>query len=171
MKTQNLLVLSAIIVMVLASCEKESSGVPGPESRMPAEIEITAELPANSAAFENGTLFELCGDCYCNRASNTCVNFQGVIERRGNDNSLELTDGKFELSVHDRNSNLIGEVVESQGYVYDDHLQIFGYIKVTSGTGCLEANGGGMWFLIEGPVEDGKTQMSKYTLEMSGDLN
>jgi hypothetical protein len=171
MKTQILLVLCTITVMVLASCEKESSGVTGPEIRTPAEIEISAELQDNPSSFENGTLFELCGDCYCNRASNTCVNFQGVIEQQTIENSIELSDGKFELTVHDQNSNLIGEVAESQGYVYDDHFQIFGYIKVTCGTGCLEANGGGMWFLIEGHAEDGDTQISKYTLQMSGDLN
>lgn len=170
MKTLNFLALVTVTVMVVASCESEPVN-PGTAERTPAGIEISGELSGNSSEFDNGDLFELSGDCYCNRGSGSAASFLGTLDLNPNTNTFELSDGSFELAVQDKVGNLDGEIGGTLGYIQDGNLHVTGYINVTCGTGCLKANGGFIYFLIEGPVGDGTTQPSAYSLEMSGYLN
>jgi hypothetical protein len=172
MKTLNPLMLCTMIAMVLASCEEEPSN-PGSgflESPKVKEIQIRAGLNSKSFVIENGYMLEICGECNCNRGCKPRVNISGVIDLDTTDNSFNITDGKFELTVENQQGSvdvLSGEIQENHGFHSHNSFKISGYINVVYGTGCLYANDGELNFIIVGTIGKADTQ-SVYKIDISG---
>jgi hypothetical protein len=164
-----------MIMMVLASCEEEPSN-PGSgflENQKVKEIQIRARLYSEPLVIENGHMFEICGECYCNRGCKPSVNISGAIDLDTTDNSFKITDGKFELIVENQRGStdvLSGEIQESHGSHNGILFRISGCIKVGCGTGCLYANDGELNFTIEGFI--GKADAEPvYKIDISGHIS
>ena len=175
MKTLNLLMLGTMIMMVLASCEKEPSNQ-GPvylADQHVKGIQIRAGLYGESLVIENGYKLEICGECVCNRGSKPCVNISGVIDPDLSDNSFKIIDGKFELTVENQLGStdiLDGEIQENHGSLTGNLFKIKGSIKVGCGTGCLYTNDDELNFTIEGTIGKAGAQ-SAYRIDISGPIS